>query len=111
MGRGSQQIGAAIHDLLRRLVRERLARKPGGHLVEARLDEIELRLAVALRGAESASERFAEQVVDQIDLVLDDAVAHAAAFRPGHAYSWRVEANAADGRSWTSQRTRFDVRK
>ena len=91
MGRGSQQIGAAIHDLLRRLVRERLGRKQGGHLVESRLDAIGLRLEVALRGAESASDRFAARVVEQIDRVLDDAVARAAAFRPGFAYCHRCD--------------------
>lgn len=89
--RGSLQLGAAIHDLLRRLVRERLARKPGGHLVEARLDEIDLRLPLSLRGTETAPERFAALLLDHIDRRLDDAVARAAAFRPGHAYCHRCE--------------------
>lgn len=91
MTRRPPQRSAAVCDQLRSLIRDRLARKPGGHLVETQLDAVELRLTVALRGPEADPERFAQRLRDQIDLVLDDAVQQAAAFRPGHAYCHRCE--------------------
>jgi len=86
-----ESLGAALRDVLLRLVRQRLARKPGGHLVESQLETLDLRLPLALRGPEADPERFAARVTEQIDKLLDDAVQQAAAFRPGHTYCHRCE--------------------
>ena len=83
--------GQAAWEALRRLVRERLARKSGGHLIEAQLDSLELRLPLPLDGGEDGPRRFSERLTATIDELLDDAVQQAAAFRPGHAYCHRCE--------------------
>jgi hypothetical protein len=79
-------LGEIAGDVLQRIVRELLARKAGGHLIEARLEEIELRLPLALR-ADPAD--FADDLVGTLDRILDDAIQHAAAFRPGRAFCHR----------------------
>lgn len=89
-----ETLGEVAWDVLRRLVRDRLARRPGAHLVEAELTRLDLRLPLTLRGPDAEPASFARQLVDSIDRVLDDAVHHAAAFRPGRAYCHRCE-NAA----------------
>ncbi len=77
-----------MHRGLRQLARELLSRKPGGHLVEADLDALELRLDVDLRDdADEAA--FAGRLVEAIDRHLDDAIQHAIAFRPGRAWCHR----------------------
>jgi hypothetical protein len=83
-------------DVLGRIVRDLLARKAGGHLVEASLHEIELRVALTLRGPGADPRSFAERLVEAIDQVLDDAVQHAAAFRPGHAFCHRCSTAACE---------------
>jgi hypothetical protein len=86
-------LGGIAYDALARLVRDRLFRTGGGHLLEATLERIPLRLDVALRGEEADGDRFAETLIGAIDGFLDDAVQHAAAFRPGRAFCLRCGAS------------------
>jgi hypothetical protein len=88
---GGESLGEVAWDVLQRIVRERLARKSGGHLVEPELDRLDLHLPLSLGGAEDEPRRFAAELVRSIDRLLDDAVQHAAAFRPGHAWCHRCE--------------------
>jgi len=85
----SDSLGREAWEALRRLVRERLAHKPGAHLIEADLERVELRLSLAL--AEQDPREFVERLVASIDGLLDDAVQRAAAFRPGHAWCHRCD--------------------
>jgi hypothetical protein len=48
-----ETLGEVACDVLQRLVRELLVRKSGGHLVERQLQRLDLRLPLALRGAEA----------------------------------------------------------
>jgi hypothetical protein len=96
MSGGSEKLGIAIQDLLRRLIRERLARKPGAHLVESQLEPLDLALSVAFRGPPADPRRFAATLTERIDELLDDAVLAAAAFRPGHAYCHRCKSVDCD---------------
>lgn len=82
-------LGEIAWDVLARIVRERLARRPGGHLIEPGLDEIEIALRVALRGGEETPRSFAERLVALVDEILDDRVHEAVAFRPGRAFCHR----------------------
>lgn len=82
----SRALGEVAHDLLSRLVRERMAIVPGGHVVEGTLDRILLRLPLRLAGDAAG---FAEDLVSSIDALLEDEIHHAAAFRPGRAYCVR----------------------
>jgi hypothetical protein len=86
-----ETLGEVAWDALRRMVREQLARKPGGHLIEADLERVELHLSLVLRGADEDPQLFAAELVRSIDRILDDAVQHTAAFRPGHAWCHRCE--------------------
>ena len=86
---GAETLGEVAWDVLQRMVRERLARKPGGHLIEADLDRVDLHLSLVLGGNDQEPRRFAAELVESIDRILDDAVQHAAAFRPGHAWCHR----------------------
>ncbi len=85
-------LGEIAGDVLRRMVREILARKPGSHLIEASLDRLDLRVPLKLRGAGSEPEAFARDLVLHLEGLVDDAIQHAAAFRPGHAFCHRCEA-------------------
>jgi hypothetical protein len=78
-------LGDLAWKTLDRLIRERLARKAGGHLVEGALDRVDLKMALVLRGVDSGPRAFAKRLIEDIDSILDDAIQHAAAFRPGHA--------------------------
>ncbi|HEX6852995.1 MAG TPA: hypothetical protein VF139_16485 [Candidatus Polarisedimenticolaceae bacterium] len=82
-------LGEIAWDALRRLARERLARKAGGHLVEAQLDRMVLRLPIPVRDEGDGAESFARTVAAAIDRHLDEAIEHAAAFRPGRAFCHR----------------------
>ena len=82
-------LGEIAWDALRRLARERLARKAGGHLVEAQLDRLVLRLPIPVRDEGDGAEAFARTVAAAIDRHLDEAIEHAAAFRPGRAFCHR----------------------
>jgi len=79
-------LGAIASDALLGIVRELLARRAGGHLVEARLDKIELRLAVELRATRDGA---VEDLIAAVDRVLDEAIRDAAAFRPGRVFCHR----------------------
>lgn len=85
-------LGEIAWDVLRRIVRELLARKSGGHLVEASLDRLDVRLPLQLKGPDADPEAFSRELVAALDRLLDDAIQHAAAFRPGHAFCHRCEA-------------------
>ncbi len=85
------RLAREVHGSLERLARELLARKSGGHLIEASLDSLELELELPLGGRQGDRRRFAEALQKQIDQRLDERVQHAAAFRPGHAYCHRCE--------------------
>jgi hypothetical protein len=89
-------LGEIAWDVLRRIVRDLLARKPGGHLIESRLDEIELTIPLALRGPAAGPAAFSERLVAAVDQILDDWVQHAAAFRPGHAYCHRCSSSTCE---------------
>ena len=85
----SLALGEIARDVLHRLVRERLARKAGAHLVEGALDRIVLEIHLPLRAREADGERFTRDLVGEIDRILDAAIQHAASFRPGHAFCHR----------------------
>lgn len=85
-------LGEIAWDVLHRILRELLARKPGGHLLEGRLDRLELRLPLDLSGSGAGPQAFAQDLVASLDAILDDAIQHAAAFRPGHAFCHRCGA-------------------
>ncbi len=89
-------LGEIAWDVLHRMVRDRLARKAGGHLVEASLDAVDLRLPLALKGPDADPRVFAETLAAAIDEVLDERVGHAAAFRPGHAFCHRCASAACE---------------
>lgn len=89
-------LGEVAFDVLHRMFREILSRKPGGHLVESTIDSVDLVTSFALRGAEADPEVFARGLADAIDELLDDAVQRAASFRPGHAFCHRCETPACE---------------
>jgi hypothetical protein len=91
MKEGAETLGEVAWDVLQRIVRERLARKPGGHLIESDLDRLDLHLPLVLGGTAEQPGLFAAELIRSIDRMLDDAVQHAAAFRPGHAWCHRCE--------------------
>jgi hypothetical protein len=82
-------LGEIAGDVLHRMVRELLARKAGGHLIEASIERLDLHLPLLLKGADADPRAFAVSLVASIDRILDEMVEHAAAFRPGHAYCHR----------------------
>jgi len=82
-------LGGVAHDVLRRMLREVLARRPGGHLVEPGLAEVDLHLRLSLRGPHAGPEVFAADLRRALESVVDDAVEQAAAFRPGDAFCHR----------------------
>jgi hypothetical protein len=91
MAERGETLGEVAWDLLQRVVRERLARKPGAHLIEPQLDSLVLSLDLALGGPKADAERFSAELCRAIDRLLDDAVERAAFFRPGKAYCHRCE--------------------
>jgi hypothetical protein len=84
-----EALGEVAWDVLQRMARDLLARKSGGHLVEHDLQQLDLSLPLALKGADADPQRFARRLAESIDQQLDDAVQHVAAFRPGHAFCHR----------------------
>jgi len=81
-----------IHGLLRRMVRDLLARKPGGHLLNATLDEI----VVHLPAGGGDDEGFAADLAACLEDEVDEAIRRAAAFSPGHVYCHRCRAAACE---------------
>ncbi len=86
-----EALGEVAGDVLQRMLRELLARKPGGHLVESNLHSVELPLELALKRTAAEPGRFARNLVRAMDRVLDQAIQQAAAFLPGHAWCHRCE--------------------
>jgi len=84
-----ESLGEEAWEVLQRLVREALARKPGGHLVASSLDRLDLSVRLAMRGAEADPLTFARELAASVDRLLDEAIEEAVAFRPGRAYCHR----------------------
>ena len=84
-------LGPEIHRRIADEVHRRIAASPGGHLVDGRLGELELRLKVNLRDAQAGAEGLAEALESALANFVEDAVEDAAAFRPGHAFCHRCE--------------------
>lgn len=72
---------------IERLTRELLSRRAGAHLIENEIDTLVLEFGLSLRQGTRAEK--AASLMRQIDELLDDAVQHAAVFRPGHAFCHR----------------------
>ena len=72
---------------IERLTRELLSRREGAHLIENELDRLVLDIELSLR--DGTRREKAVELRRQIDELLDDAVQHAAVFRPGQAYCHR----------------------
>ena len=72
---------------IERLTRELLSRREGAHLIEHELDRLVLDIELSLR--DGSRREKAVELRKQIDELLDDAVQHAAVFRPGQAYCHR----------------------
>jgi len=100
-GKWAEEAIAAIE----RLTRELLSRRAGSHLIENELDRLVLDIELSLRFG-SRSEKAA-RLRRQIDEVLDDAVQHAAVFRPGHAYCHRCASAQCDHSAPPSNRHVF----
>ena len=86
-----EALGEIARDTLDGIVRELLARKPGGHLVEPGLQSLDLRVRLPLNGDEAESVAFTRTLTESIDRMLDEAIQQVSAFRPGHAYCHRCE--------------------
>jgi hypothetical protein len=100
-------LGEIAWDVLDRLIRDRLGRKAGGHLVEGALDGVVLRLPLTLRGRGAGPEAFSRALIDEIDLILEDAIQHAAAFRPGQAPCRKCDARPCEHSNPPSHRHVF----
>ena len=74
-------------EAIEQLTRELLSRRPGAHLIEHQIDELVLEVGLSLRQGDRKDK--AATLRRQIEELLDDAVQHAAVFRPGHAYCHR----------------------
>jgi len=79
-------------DNLQRLVRELLARKPGGHLVATTLQTIDLRFPLTLAGEDGDPELQGRDLTRMLNALLDDEIQRVSAFRPGHSWCHRCEA-------------------
>lgn len=88
--------GQAAWNALQSLVREILARKPGSHLVDGHVPDIDLRLPLVVDGRRSDPAHFADELAASIEAQIDDAIEQAAAFQPGHAFCHRCEAAACE---------------
>jgi len=104
MGDRVSALGEIVADVLRRMLRELLARKPGGHLVESELEGLELRLPLPSREDPRV---YAERVVAGLERLIDGAVERAAAFRPGHTFCYRCQAAVCEHSSPPSSRHVF----
>ena len=103
----SLALGEIAWDVLHRLVRERLSRKAGAHLIEGAIDRIALSLALPLKGLPAPGPAFARTLVDAIDEILDEAIQHAASFRPGHAFCHRCGSTPCEHSAAPSHRHVF----
>ena len=96
MGDRTRALGQTAWSALQAMVREILRRKPGGHLIESRLPEIDLRLPLVLEGRSTSPETFAADLAAAIERQIDEAIEEAGAFQPGHAFCHRCEAAACE---------------
>ncbi len=103
----AEALAELAFDALRRLVRERQAHMPGGHLVESSLDEIELALGLALAPDDPRAGERARGLVEDVDRILADAIQHAAAFRPGHVWCHRCGTSVCEHAAPKSSRHVF----
>ena len=85
----SRLLSERAYEALSRLVRERLSRQAGAHLVEGSLDKLVLRIGLTLRGPGAGPGPFADALLSDVDRLIEEAIEHAAAFRPGQAYCYR----------------------
>ena len=85
------QLGRLVHRKIAQEVRRRLAKSPGGHLVDGRLGELEVKLQVDLDDPATGEVALAAAIEEAIARHVDDAVEAAAAFRPGQAFCHRCE--------------------
>lgn len=76
----------AAASAIERLAREVLARKPGGHIVEAAARSLELRVPLWLDGDRCRPSRLAAEIAGRLDRLVENALEQAAVFRPGHAF-------------------------
>jgi hypothetical protein len=89
-----QADGEAIYEALQRLVKRLLARKTGGHPVDADLDVVDVSLTLALKGHRADAGAFSEELIAAVERQVDEAIERSAAFRPGHAYCHRCGGSA-----------------
>ena len=99
-------LAESVHRQLRQLILDMARRKPGGHLIEAELERIELPAPLVLGGEDQAG-RFAADLIAAIDDYLDETIRHATAFRPGRAYCHRCEGEACEEAEAPSSRHVF----
>lgn len=90
----TREFGEAAWAALHALVRSILARKPGAHLIEGRLTEIDLTLALSRDGRPADAASFAASLEAAIESRIDAAIEEEAAFLPGHAFCHRCDAAA-----------------
>jgi hypothetical protein len=87
MSDSAEKLAGEAIAAIERLTRELLSRRSCAHLIENEMDPLVLELGLSLRGGDSTEQ--AARLKRRIDELLDEAVQHAAAFRPGHAYCHR----------------------
>jgi len=90
---------------IERLTRELLSRRSSAHLIENEIDKLVLEFGLSLRNGNQAEK--AAHLQGQIDELLDEAVQHAAVFRPGHAYCHRCDSAECDHSAPPSSRHVF----
>ncbi len=94
MGNDVERTAEEAIAAIERLTRELLARREGAHLIENDLDRLILEIDLSLR--DGARREKGAELRRQIDELLDDAVQHAAVFRPGQAYCHRCASAACE---------------
>jgi hypothetical protein len=95
MGDGQRDDVETVQQALQRLVRSRIARKSGGHLLDLSSRPLDLPLRLRLDPPLDGS-AFSGQLLESIDGWIDDAISRAAAFRPGHAWCHRCASVACE---------------
>src|SRR5262245_29760116 len=103
----SLALGEIAWDVLHRLIRERLSRKAGAHLIDGAIDRIALEITLPGKGVPAPGEAFARTLAFEIDAILDEAIQHAASFRPGHAFCHRCASTPCEHSAAPSHRHVF----
>lgn len=96
MKHGTRTLADVVIEMLERMARDMLARKPGGHLVGSKRRELELRLPLVLGDGEAHRETLAQSLLVSMDRLLDDTIQQQAVFRPGHAFCHRCRSAACE---------------